>query len=305
MKAELQELEQRFGEAEARRKALLDRVPNPPAEDTPDGATEEDAVVVKLVGDPPAFSFEPRDHLDLAAAHGWIDVERAARVSGSRFVYRVGDVALLEIALYRWALARIVQKGHVPMLPPVLVREEAMYGTGFFPIGEGRLLRGARGRGSISSAPRRFRWPRSTWARRSTGCRSATWRLSTCFAARQAPPAATRAGCSVCTSSTRSEMFVFCEPESLARGARAAARDRGGAGQGARAALPRAEHRRRRPRLLGGEEVRHRGVVPGTVPLSRDHVDLEHDRLPGPAPERPLPPRRQGSSTSIRSTGRP
>ena len=54
-------------------------------------------------------------------------------MSGSRFVYRIGDVALLEIALYRWALARVVAKGHVPVLPPVLVREEAMYGTGFFP----------------------------------------------------------------------------------------------------------------------------------------------------------------------------
>jgi seryl-tRNA synthetase len=90
-------------------------------------------VTVKHVGEPSSFDFEPRDHLDLSAAHGWIDVERGAKVSGSRFVYRVGDVALLEIALYRWALERIVQKGHVPVLPPVLVRDEAMYGTGFFP----------------------------------------------------------------------------------------------------------------------------------------------------------------------------
>ena len=116
---------------------LLDRVPNPPAEDTPDGDREEDAVEVKVVGDPPSFDFEPRDHLDLSAAHGWIDVERGAKVAGSRFVYRVGDVALLEIALYRWALARIAQKGHTPMLPPVLVRDEAMYGTGFFPSDKG------------------------------------------------------------------------------------------------------------------------------------------------------------------------
>ena len=58
-------------------------------------------------------------------------------MSGSRFVYRVGDVALLEIALYRWALARITQQGHTPMLPPVLVRDEAMYGTGFFPSDKG------------------------------------------------------------------------------------------------------------------------------------------------------------------------
>jgi seryl-tRNA synthetase len=112
-------------------------VPNPPAEDTPDGDTEDDAVTVKLVGEPPSFDFEPRDHLELAAAHGWIDVERGGKVSGSRFVYRVGDIALLELALFRWALDRIAAKGHVPVLPPVLVREDAMYGTGFFPSDKG------------------------------------------------------------------------------------------------------------------------------------------------------------------------
>ncbi|NUR78269.1 MAG: serine--tRNA ligase [Thermoleophilia bacterium] len=133
IKEQLQPLEQELLEAERRVQELLDRVPNPPAEDTPDGDREEDAVTVREWGEPPSFDFEPRDHLELSAPHGWIDVERGAKVSGSRFVYRVGDVALLETALYRWALARIVAKGHVPVLPPVLVREQAMYGTGFFP----------------------------------------------------------------------------------------------------------------------------------------------------------------------------
>ena len=137
IKEQQQPLEAEFATLSERVQELLDRVPNPPAEDTPDGDKEEDAVEVKKVGEPPTFSFEPKDHLELSAAHGWIDVERGAKVSGSRFVYRVGDVALLETALYRWALARIVAKGHVPMLPPVLVREEAMYGTGFFPSEKG------------------------------------------------------------------------------------------------------------------------------------------------------------------------
>jgi seryl-tRNA synthetase len=137
VKERLQPLEAELSEAESRLQTLLDRVPNPPAEDTPDGDTEEDAVTVREVGDPPSFDFDVRDHLELAAARGWIDVERGAKVSGSRFVYRVGDVALLELALYRWALDRIVKKGHVPVLPPVLVRDEAMYGTGFFPSDKG------------------------------------------------------------------------------------------------------------------------------------------------------------------------
>ncbi|HVU77661.1 MAG TPA: serine--tRNA ligase [Gaiellaceae bacterium] len=136
-KEQLQPLEGELADAEARLQDLLDRVPNPPADDTPDGTTEDDAEVVREEGELPEFDFEPRDHLDLAAAHGWLDVERGGKVSGSRFVYRVGDLVLLELALYRWALQRIVDKGHVPMLPPVLVREQAMYGTGFFPSDKG------------------------------------------------------------------------------------------------------------------------------------------------------------------------
>jgi seryl-tRNA synthetase len=136
VKAELQQLEEQLATAEARRKELLDRIPNPPAEDTPDGFTDDDAVEIARVGEPPAFDFPAKDHLDLAQTHGWIDMERAAKVSGSRFAYRIGDVALLELSLYRYALDRLVQQGFVPVLPPVLVREDAMYGTGFLPTDE-------------------------------------------------------------------------------------------------------------------------------------------------------------------------
>ena len=110
----------------------MDRIPNPPADNVPDGG-EDDFTVLREVGDKPSFAFPVRDHLDLAQAHGWIDPARGTKVSGSRFVYRVGDLALLELALYRYALERLVQKGHGVVLPPVLVRAEAMYGTGFFP----------------------------------------------------------------------------------------------------------------------------------------------------------------------------
>jgi seryl-tRNA synthetase len=136
VKVELKSLEDELEEAKASRQALLDQVPNPPDVSAPDGFTEEDAVEIRQEGELPSFDFPVQDHVDLAAAYGWIDLERAARVSGSRFVYRVGDVALLELALYRFALDRLVQKGFAPVLPPVLVREEAMYGTGFFPTDE-------------------------------------------------------------------------------------------------------------------------------------------------------------------------
>jgi seryl-tRNA synthetase len=132
VKAELQRLEDELAETERRRNELLERVPNPPDTSAPDGSEEEDAVEVRSVGEPPEFAFEPKDHLELAR----IDMERAAKVSGSRFAYRIGDAALLELALYRFALDRLVRQGFVPVLPPVLVREEAMYGTGFLPTDE-------------------------------------------------------------------------------------------------------------------------------------------------------------------------
>jgi seryl-tRNA synthetase len=133
VKQELQGREEQLAAAEGRRKELLDRVPNPPDDTTPDGSTEEDAVEIRRVGDPPSFDFPARDHLALAEGHEWIDLERGAKVSGARFAYRLGNVALLELALYRFALDRLVARGFTPVLPPVLVREEAMYGTGFFP----------------------------------------------------------------------------------------------------------------------------------------------------------------------------
>ena len=141
VKSERERVEGEIAELERRRRELLERIPNPPDPSAPDGATEEDAEEVRVAGERPTFSFGPRDHLDLGSAEGWIDVERAARVSGSRFVYRLGDAALTELALYRYALDRLVSKGFVPVLPPVLVREEAMYGTGFLPTDEANLYR--------------------------------------------------------------------------------------------------------------------------------------------------------------------
>ena len=137
VKAELQQAEEELAEAERRRAALLDLVPAPPDPSAPDGFTDEDAEELRRVGEPTEFPFEPRDHLELAR----IDTERGAKVSGSRFVYRVGAAALLELALYRFALDRVARKGFTPVLPPVLVREEAMYGTGFLPTEEVNIYR--------------------------------------------------------------------------------------------------------------------------------------------------------------------
>jgi seryl-tRNA synthetase len=140
VKEQIAAIEGEHTELGARRQELLDRIPNPPADDTPDGG-EDDFVVLREIGEQPSFDFDPQESTDLAAAHGWIDLERGAKVSGSRFVYRVGDLALLELALYRWALDRLGRKGFTPVLPPVLVREDAMYGTGFLPTDEVNIYR--------------------------------------------------------------------------------------------------------------------------------------------------------------------
>ncbi len=141
VKEELREVETQLAEAQVERERLHLIVPNPPHPSAPDGFTEEEAEVVRTWGDVPDFPFEPRDHLDLGSPDGWVDMERAARISGTRFAYRVGDVALLELALYRFALDRLVRKGFVPMLPPILVREEAMLGTGFLPTEETNIYK--------------------------------------------------------------------------------------------------------------------------------------------------------------------
>ncbi len=108
-------------------------VPNLTDDSVPDGMTEEDAVEVKRWGTPRAFDFEVRDHQDLGEAMDVIDVERGVRLSGSRFAYLKGQAVMLELGLVRFALDLLSGEGFTPVIPPVLVREEALFGTGFFP----------------------------------------------------------------------------------------------------------------------------------------------------------------------------
>ncbi|HKA27147.1 MAG TPA: serine--tRNA ligase [Gaiellaceae bacterium] len=128
VKEELRQTEEQLDAAAAARDASLEELPNPPHPDVPDGDTEDDSVEIRRWGEPPKLE-NPRDHLEL----GDFEMARAARLSGSRFGYVVGDSALLEQAIFRLAIARLVERGFTLMRPPVLVREQAMYGTGFFP----------------------------------------------------------------------------------------------------------------------------------------------------------------------------
>jgi seryl-tRNA synthetase len=131
VKEELQRAEHELTEAEATRDELGLRIPNPPADDVPDGATEDDVRVERVVGEPPQL-VDAKESLEL----GRFDMDRAARMSGSRFGFWIGDTGRLALALYRYALDRLAEKGFVTVLPPVLVREEALIGTGHFPSDE-------------------------------------------------------------------------------------------------------------------------------------------------------------------------
>jgi seryl-tRNA synthetase len=129
----IKQLEAELADVERERNAIAARLPNLPDPEAPDGMTEEDAVVLREVGERPNFDFEPRDHLEIAAPLGLIEMEAAAKASGSRFAYLKGDLVLIELALVRYALELLRSEGHEPAIPPVLVREEALFGTGFLP----------------------------------------------------------------------------------------------------------------------------------------------------------------------------
>ena len=127
-------LEIEHGEIGAQLQALIASLPNPP-----DPTAADSDAVVREVGEPRMPAEPVRDHLELAG--GMIDMEAGARVAGSRFAYLKGELVLLELGLVRWALDVLGGHGFEPVVPPVLVREEALFGTGFLPDTEQQIYR--------------------------------------------------------------------------------------------------------------------------------------------------------------------
>jgi seryl-tRNA synthetase len=137
----LKEKEEAYAKLGTELDALLLRVPNVPAAEVPEGKDDSENVEVKRWGEPRRFDFEPRDHIALGEGQDWIDVERGARIAGSRNYVLKGDLSLLEGAVMRYALETMVAKGFVPLSVPTLVRSEVMVGTGYFPGGEEQAYR--------------------------------------------------------------------------------------------------------------------------------------------------------------------
>jgi seryl-tRNA synthetase len=132
--ARAKQLEGELGEVESGLQAALAPLPN--LVDPTAAAGPEDELV-REVGVVPELDFEPRDHLELAGE--MIDMDRAAHLSGARFAYLKGDLVMLELALVRWVLEKLRVAGFEPVIPPVLVRERALYGTGFLPDTEQQI----------------------------------------------------------------------------------------------------------------------------------------------------------------------
>ena len=131
LKGKMEGLEAELESVESELDGLVAALPNLPEPEAPDGEDDSDAVVLREVGEKPEFEFEPRDHVELA--EGRIELEQAAKASGARFAYLMGDLVLVELALVRWVLGLLAEEGYEPVIPPVLVREEALFGTGFLP----------------------------------------------------------------------------------------------------------------------------------------------------------------------------
>ncbi len=136
IKESLLEKEPKLKDLEERFEQLMLFVPNPPAPEVPEGDSDEDNVVLREVGKPPEFDFVPKDHLELAESLDIVDMPRAVKFAGARMYFLKNEGALLEFALFKFALDHLFSKGFQPMIVPQLVRKEALVGTGFFPLGE-------------------------------------------------------------------------------------------------------------------------------------------------------------------------
>jgi seryl-tRNA synthetase len=131
--ARASEIEEQIGREQETLRALMLRVPNMPYDGAPVGPDESFNEVIKTVGEPPKFDFEPLDHVALIEKNNWGDLSRIVQVSGSRTYCLKGRLALLETKLMGWALGKIADAGFTPITVPAIARPEAFFNQGQFP----------------------------------------------------------------------------------------------------------------------------------------------------------------------------
>lgn len=138
---EIKEQEEELREVEKVLDELLIQLPNLTHKTVPLGKNESDNQEIKTWGEKPKFDFQPKEHWELGEKLDLIDTERGTKVSGSRFWYLKGDLVMLQFALMQHAADFMRSRGFIPMLPPMLVRKQAMFGTGFFPAEENEIYK--------------------------------------------------------------------------------------------------------------------------------------------------------------------
>jgi len=129
-------LETEFRDVDVSFRNLMLKVPNVVADSVPDGLSDAENVEVKRWGEPRKFDFEPKNHIDLLLAHGLINQDAPRRYAGSRAYSLFGDAALLELAVIRYAFDFVIRRNFIPTLVPLMVRDQALFATGYFPFGE-------------------------------------------------------------------------------------------------------------------------------------------------------------------------
>ena len=141
LKESIKELEAEVNAIQEELQPLLLTVPNIPADAVPQGRDDTENVELSKWGTPPTFDFEPLDHVAIGEAQGWLEIETAARIAGSRNYITRGELARLEHAVLRFAMDLMIERGFEPAIVPVLVRREPLEGTGYFPGGEDQIYR--------------------------------------------------------------------------------------------------------------------------------------------------------------------
>jgi seryl-tRNA synthetase len=135
VKVALEQLEPSMTELQKRFDELMLRVPSLPRPEVPIGAGEEDNVEIRKVGTPRTFDFKAKDHVELMTLHGMVNWDGPRKYAGGRSYALMGTGAILELAVTRLAVDTLVERGLTMVIPPVMVKERAMTGTGFFPLG--------------------------------------------------------------------------------------------------------------------------------------------------------------------------
>jgi seryl-tRNA synthetase len=136
VRTQIEELEPKLGEVQRRFQDLMLRVPSVPRPEVPIGKGEEDNVEIRRVGEPRKLDFPAKDHVELMTSLGMVDWDGPRKFAGGRSYALVGDGALLEMAALRLAVDTLIERGMKLVSPPVMVKERAMQGTGFFPLGK-------------------------------------------------------------------------------------------------------------------------------------------------------------------------